>query len=163
MSEKDIKSKRDLFCCLYAALGNAEEAAVKAGFGKDCALSEAAACLRISAYRKKISALRNALCDDGAVISGLRRLAFGSCSDAVILALADDVPSPEQISQLDLFNVSEIKRIKGGSIEIKLFDRLKALEKLFELQNSFDDRGKASALVQALTASAETEVNCDDL
>ena len=31
---------------------------------------------------------------------------------------------------MDLFLVSEIKRPKDGSMEIKFFDRLKALEKL---------------------------------
>ena len=31
---------------------------------------------------------------------------------------------------MDLFHISEIKRQKDGAIEIKFFDRLKALEKL---------------------------------
>jgi len=34
---------------------------------------------------------------------------------------------------MDLFNISEIKRKKGGDIEIKFFDRLKALEALYEM------------------------------
>ena len=54
-----------------------------------------------------------------------------------------------------LFNVSEIKRVKGGGVEVKLFDRLKALEKLFELENSFSDRDKANDLIKALSDSAE--------
>ena len=39
-------------------------------------------------------------------------------------------PSREQLEHMDLFLVSEIKRPKDGSMEIKFFDRLKALEKL---------------------------------
>ena len=34
---------------------------------------------------------------------------------------------------MDLFNVSEIKRKKNGEMEIKFFDRLKALEKLTDI------------------------------
>ena len=33
---------------------------------------------------------------------------------------------------MDLYSVSEIKRPKDGSMEIKFFDPLKALEKLYE-------------------------------
>ena len=31
---------------------------------------------------------------------------------------------------MDLFNVSEIKRLKDGAVEIKFFDRIRALEKI---------------------------------
>ena len=41
----------------------------------------------------------------------------------------------EGLPQLDLFNVSEIKRVKGGGMEIKFFDRIKALEKLSALDS----------------------------
>lgn len=34
---------------------------------------------------------------------------------------------------MDLYNISEIKRKKGGDIEIKFFDRLKALQQLYEM------------------------------
>lgn len=34
---------------------------------------------------------------------------------------------------MDLFNISEIKRKKGGDVEIKFFDRLKALEHLRDM------------------------------
>lgn len=162
MSENDMKSKRKRFCTLYVMLGDAEEAAVKAGFDRERALDEAVACLRSSACRRSISELRKALGDGGSVISGLRRLAFGSCNDAVLLALSEDIPSAEALGSLDLFNVSEIKRIKGGSVEVKLFDRMKALEKLYELENAFDDRGRAAGLMEALTASAGEEGDLGD-
>lgn len=162
MSENDIKGKRKRFCTLYVVLGDAEEAAIKAGFEKEKALDEAVACLRSSACRRSISELRKALGDGGSVISGLRRLAFGSCNDAVLLALSEDVPSADMLGSLDLFNVSEIKRIKGGSVEVKLFDRMKALEKLYELENAFDDRGRSTGLIEALTASAREEGDLDD-
>lgn len=60
-------------------------------------------------------------------VSGYERLAFGSISDAVKLMYAD---SFNDIENYDLFNVAEIKRPKENAMEIKFFDRLKALEKL---------------------------------
>jgi hypothetical protein len=40
-------------------------------------------------------------------------------------------------------------------VEVKLFDRLKALEKLFELENAFADRNRAADLISALTSQPE--------
>ena len=162
MSEKTSKSKRDAFCCWYVMLGNAVEAAEKAGFPKENALGEAVKCLRSQECRKTISSLRELLSDSGNVAAGLKRLAFGNCTDAVYLVFADELPPPSVIEGLDLFNVSEIKRVMGGGVEIKLFDRLRALEKLFELENSCSDRDKAADLITALTAPTERSEALDD-
>lgn len=59
--------------------------------------------------------------------AGYQRLAFGSICDAISLLYKSD-PSKEDLEGMDLFLVSEIKRPKDGSMEIKFFDRLKALE-----------------------------------
>ena len=61
--------------------------------------------------------------------SGYYRLAFGNIADAVSLLFAEN-PTRENLGEMDLFLVSEIKRPKDGSMEIKFFDRLKALEHL---------------------------------
>jgi len=156
------KQLRDDFCCYYALLGNAEEAAAKAGFPGESALREGIGCLRSSGCRKKIAELRELMTSGSEVLTGLKRLAFGSCKDAAVLAFADELPPPEVIGKLDLFNVSEIKRVKGGGVEVKLFDRLKALEKLFELENTFSDRDKASGLMNALMADAEEGDEAED-
>ena len=74
---------------------------------------------------------------------GYRRLAFGCISDAVRLLFSDEV-SPEEIEKMDLFNISEIKRKKGGDIEIKFFDRLKALEKLEDIWSSGQEDEESS-------------------
>ena len=66
---------------------------------------------------------------------GLKRLAFGEIQDAVRLLFADEEEILETLPQLNLYNVSEIKRPKGGGMEIKFFDRIRALEKLRELEN----------------------------
>lgn len=162
MSDKTLLQKRKAFCCNYVLLGNVTEAALRAGFSKETALTEGIACLRSTQCRRLITKLRDALSDNGNVIAGLKRLAFGSCSDAVYLVFADELPPPDVISKLDLFNVSEIKRVKGGGVEVKLFDRLKALEKLFELENSSSDRGNATSLIEALTNNPVREAECID-
>ncbi len=155
MPDSDLKQKRKKFCCSYVLLGNVREAAISAGFPADTALMDGVECLESADCKRLISKLRLLLADSGSVISGLKRLAFGSCSDAVYLVFADELPPAEVISGLDLFNVSEIKRVKGGGVEVKLFDRQKALEKLFEFENTCSDKGCAESLIAALTKPAE--------
>ena len=54
-------------------------------------------------------------------------------------------------------NVSEIKRVKGGGVEVKLFDRLKALEKLYDIANSSDSQLCASSFIEALKLPVRTD------
>lgn len=56
----------------------------------------------------------------------LAELAFGKANDCVRLALEDN-PS---LDRLDLSLLSEVKRNDKGTVEIKLVDRLRALEQL---------------------------------
>ncbi len=157
MSDNTLQQKRKAFCCNYVLLGNVTEAAVRAGFDKSTALLDGIDCLRSAPCQRLISRLRNALSDGGNVTAGLKRLAFGNCCDAVYLVFADELPPAHVISGLDLFNVSEIKRVKGGGVEVKFFDRQKALEKLFELENSYSNRDSAASLIEALTDNPARE------
>ena len=70
------------------------------------------------------------------VCEGLKRLAFGEIKDAIYLLFADENEVAEKLPSLDLFNISEIKRPKGGGMEIKFFDRIKALEKLRDIKSN---------------------------
>ena len=56
----------------------------------------------------------------------LAELAFGKANDCVRLALEDD----PNLGRLDLSLLSEVKRNDKGTVEIKLIDRLRALEQL---------------------------------
>lgn len=64
---------------------------------------------------------------------GYERLAFGEISDCIKLMFIKDFDE-NQIKSMNLFNISEIKRLKDGTIEIKFFDRMKALEKLQQIE-----------------------------
>ena len=152
---RNARNRLNSFCCNYVMLGSVEEAAVRAGIPRENALSEGVELLKKEECRQLIAQLRELLTDNGCVAAGLKRLAFGSCTDAVYLVFADELPPADVIGKLDLFNVSELKRVKGGGVEVKLFDRMKALEKLFELENAFSDREKAESLIRALSEDDE--------
>ncbi len=56
----------------------------------------------------------------------LAELAFGKANDCVRLALEEQ----PDLSRLDLSLLSEVKRNEKGTVEIRLVDRLRALEQL---------------------------------
>ena len=62
----------------------------------------------------------------------LAELAFGKANDCVRLALEDD----PKLGRLDLSLLSEVKRNDKGTVEIKLIDRLRALEQLAAVAES---------------------------
>ena len=82
---------------------------------------------------------------------GYQRLAFGSISDAVSLLFMQN-PTQEELRAMDLFSVSEIKRPKDGTMEIKFFDRLKALEKL---SAGIENEGGATPIYDAIMKGAQ--------
>ena len=90
------------------------------------------------------------------------RLAFGSVADAMKLMLCEESMSTEEIERLDLFNVSDIKRPKGGGLEIKFFDRQKALERLIEFNEQLQNRGNAQSLVNALANAEDSDFLPDE-
>ena len=74
----------------------------------------------------------------------LAELAFGRANDCVKLVLED---SPE-VDALDLSLISEVKRNDKGTVEVRLIDRLQALEALSGLVGS--EEGEMKAFLQAL-------------
>lgn len=87
------------------------------------------------------------------VEDGLLKLAVGDISDAVRLLYMSDDEAMERLPKLNLFNISEIKRPKGGGLEIKFFDRIKACERILEQNGSSNDEGLS--FYQALEKSVE--------
>ena len=62
----------------------------------------------------------------------LAELAFGKANDCVRLVLSEDV----KIDGLDLSLLTELKRNDKGTLEVRLVDRLNALEQLAALAQS---------------------------
>lgn len=88
------------------------------------------------------------------VCKGLKCLAFGEIKDAIYLLFADENEITEKLPSLDLFNISEIKRPKGGGMEIKFFDRIKALEKLRDIKS--DSPSQPLSFYKALEEGAKS-------
>ena len=74
----------------------------------------------------------------------LAELAFGRANDCVRLVLEDT----EDLGQLDLSLLSEVRRNDKGTVEVKLIDRLRALEQLAQVAK--EDHTELDAFLQAM-------------
>lgn len=93
--------------------------------------------------------IRNGRISRSDVTRRLAELAFGKANDCVRLALEDD----PNLGKLDLSLLSEVKRNDKGTVEIKLIDRLRALEQLAQVAG--EDTQDLEAFLQALQGEAE--------
>lgn len=149
---KKLTGSEELFCRLYVSCRNAREAAFKAGY-TICPEITSRKLLAKPAIKDTVEKLKKeAAFTSEEVKAGLHRIAFASSADAVKLLLCEDYQNLN-IEELDLFNVAEIKKPKGGGLEIKFFDRIKALEKLGELSETTQDNN-AIPFYEALEKSA---------
>lgn len=80
---------------------------------------------------------------------GLERVAFGDLRDAVRLLFCEEGPSPQALRRMDLFSVAELKRPKGGGMEIKFCDRIRAMQCLLELDEGEDEGDSLSRAIEA--------------
>lgn len=141
------------FAGLCSALGNPQEAAIRMGINPKTAFKAGMRMMDAPEVRRKLAAKKKGVRIEA--LAGLRRLAFGRINDALAL-LREDADSID-FEGLDLFNVAEIKRPKGGGVEIKFFDRLSALERLAELEASEGSGKEADRLFSALAKSVSRE------
>ena len=145
------------FCLSFMQSGDAQLSARRAGFRNPEAEGERLLCNeKICAELERLSELRGRLLSAMSVI-GYQRLAFGSAADAASL-LFEENPSREALGKMDLFLVSEIRRPKDGAMEIKFFDRARALEKLASLSM---ERESSSSLYDAIGSVAERSESDD--
>lgn len=146
MKKKEpLSPKEENFCRFFVASREPRASAARAGYS----VHPERTAMRLLAdpeIKRRIAKLAE-------VTEGYRRLAFGSVADAVKLILSDELPDGSEIEKLDLAMVSDIKRPKGGGIEVKFFDRLKALDRLCELSNAAS-AGENSDFLSALDRSA---------
>ncbi len=134
-SEK-LKKKELMFCHQYLKTGNPKEAALLSGYNSSpeakamWLLSRPEICQKIDelySEKKRNFIYRAAI--------GYERLAFGNISDAIKLAFSEKLNFAE-IEKMNLFNIAEIKKPREGALEIKFFDRLRALEKLEQIDTA---------------------------
>lgn len=160
-----MKANFKRFAQMFVRTRNTAEAAVRSGCDPADAKSEGERLFNDSRVKEEIRRLdkndEQTLCY---VKTGLSRIAFGSVNDAVALMFAEGV-TKEDILQADLFNLSEIKFDKG-KIEMKFFDRQKALEKLVELDPQLKEVSDAESFIKAVYSGSrqldEQEDTADD-
>ena len=158
-NSSELTSKEKLFCCYFVSSGNCKEAAACAGF-RNAEQRGNALLARddINAEIRRLFETKNKNYRMQAR-SGYERLAFGNVTDAVRLMFSQD-PQLSDLSSYDLFNVAEIKKPKDGALEIKFFDRLKALDRLLDMGRA--GQGGAEGFIEALARSAGAAADDDD-
>ena len=129
-TKRRLTKKERNFCYYYINTGNVKEASMLAGL-QNSSEQDSISLLSDEAIKEEIQNLyedkkKNLLYK---ACIGYERLAFGNITDAVKLIYSDRLDD-KTLEEMDLFNISEIKKPKDGAMEIKFFDRIKALEKL---------------------------------
>ena len=135
------------FCAAYLRTMDPEQAAKAAGREDGFAL------LAWKSVRRRLEKMRSAAAEElrrEDVLRRLARLAFGGANDAARLALSPGEVDP---GALDLSAVAELKVTDKGGVEVKLVDRVRALETLCALLGEAGGGG-AEELYRALEDAA---------
>lgn len=160
MKEKALTQKEILFCTYYSIKRSPVEAAIKAGYN---VMPERAAVrlLKKENIKNRIAVLsKENRISANEVEAGFRRIAFGCVNDAVKIALSEETDI-EELKNMDLFGISEIKVSRGKGVEIKFFDRIKALEKLSQFSGSSEE-SPSDSFFKAMEKGAEAlKTGCD--
>lgn len=130
----NLPSEKRRFAAAYLRSFDAERAAQEIG------RTDGVRLLETPAVQKEL-ALQRAQCDicKTDVLRRLAQLAFGRANDCVKLVLLD---TPE-IDSLDLSLLSELKRNDKGTVEVRLVDRIRALEQLLSAGTQSADAAEA--------------------
>lgn len=164
MIEKKVLSQREkLFCNCYIEFSNPQDAAISAGYAKEKAFEAGSNLLNeplIRSFIKKQRRQHSALAHETAK-SALQRLAFGRTNDIISLVISEEMP--DDVDNLDLFGVSELKKVKGGGVEVKLTSRLDAIRLLYELENQSNAKDKTDSFFTALKNTSSPLTNGDEV
>ena len=127
--KNSLTKKEKEFCRFYVTLQNSREPASNAGYGMLSRLAGEKLMMK-KEVKDEIARLNKLNEDLSCAKQGFRRLAFGSVADAIRLIDGER----DNLDSMDLFMVSDIKLVKGGGMEVKFYDRQKALESLASLE-----------------------------
>ena len=133
---------------------NPKEAAIKAGYSSLVAEKTAQKLLSkkdINEYLEKIKIDFKKDQILNLAILALKRLIFCRPNDVLILALKSQELNENQIEKLDLFQISEIKKLKDGGFEFKFTDRVKAIDCLTSLIEKMGEKSSLDDFFRALS------------
>lgn len=147
---EERSGKNEAFCRNYLRCMDPERAAEAAGTADGFGLLES------KNIRKRLERMREASAGQIRREDAVRRLAqlaFGRANDAACLAFRG---GEADLERLDLSAVSELKVTDKGGVEIKLIDRVRALEALCGLLGETSAEG-AGELYRVLAEAADDE------
>ena len=84
------------------------------------------------------------------ILNGYEKLAFGDVSDPVRLLFQEKVTAAG-LKKMNLFNIAQIKK-KDSEVDIKFFDRLKALQCMQEMET---EEPKTAEILTVIRQAAE--------
>lgn len=149
-----MKKREKEFCRLTVVLGNPQTAAARAGYRHpDEVWPELIAREDVASEIRRVAREVSKVFRD-TLLCSVFRLMTSENNDALRLIYHDQM-SDEEIGTLNLSGVAEIKRTKDKSVEIKFFDRIRALDKLSELNDTVSDSASAGGLLEAMRLSAQ--------
>ncbi|MBQ8533920.1 MAG: terminase small subunit [Clostridia bacterium] len=146
-----MNAKEKLFCENLAVSQDAVKAALLSGF-TDQPEKTAAKLLEKPAIRRRCKRLIKNSTDTLDAICGLYRIAFSNPTSAVCSLFSEDVTD---LKNADLFSVSEIKRGTNGAVEIKFFDKIRALQTLAQLSPT-ENESKIKGFYEAIMLGAKS-------
>ena len=147
-----LKGQAEAFCRKYLQCMDPDQAA---------AMADGYAVLETKMVRRRLERMREAAAGQvhrEDVVRRLAQLAFGRVNDAARLALHSE---EADLETLDLSAVAELKVTDKGGVEVKLIDRIRALEALYGLLSEEKAEG-AGELYRVLTEAAGEEGGWDD-
>ena len=149
-----------MFCEIYCKNNlNAKKAAVKAGFSEK-SYEKILAKPEIKNYINnfKVELEREKIFKTA--ILNLNKIIETKVNDVIVLAANFETITKKEIEKLNLFQLAEIKKLKDGSFEFKLIDKIKAIETLtalLEKLNVKENKTQINEFLDALT----TKVDCE--
>ena len=156
MKEPDLNRRQQLFCEEYVIDLNATKAAVKAGYSEKTAYSQGHELLKkpeIKEYIASLIDLRREVTrvTQERVLREFARLAFGDRRKTASWGwLGLDLKNSDDLTEDEAAMISEIREKRGPngvSIEVKYYDKIKALEALGKYLGMFVEKSEITAII----------------
>lgn len=96
-------------------------------------------------------------------ITCLKKLIKSKINDSVILANKLEIISDDEIKNLNLLQISELKKLKDGAIELKFFDKIKAIEMLLYIMEKLEKINGNTQMENFLNAIKTTSNDTEKL
>ena len=132
-----------------------KKAAIKAGFSPDKAQK---ICKSLMSNEEVLQYIENFKIENKKekilkiAYKALKKIISSNTTDAVVLATKFEEFDYEKIKKLNLFQISQIKKLKDNCFEFNFIDKLKAIETLLLLLEKLENKNSANNIQNFLNA-----------